>query len=224
MVADAEPLRILIVDDHDVVRAGLRALLEGEGSIEVVADAGDAETGVGRALALRPHIVLMDVRLAGNDDTQGIDACRQIRDELPETQVVMFTSFGDREAVLASVLAGASGFLTKNLSHRKLVDALLAVGRGESILDPAVTRDVLEQLSTLSRGDGSPPDPLSEREREVLALVAKGYTNKEIAAELVVSPYTARNHVIHILEKLGVSRRSEAAAEAVRRGYLDDEA
>lgn len=222
MVAEIHTLRIMVVDDHPAVRTGLRAILEAEEGFEIVAEAGDAEAGVGRALVLQPDIVLMDVRLSGTDDTEGIDACRRIRDELPDTRVVMFTSFGNREAVLASVLAGASGFLTKNLGHRTLLDALRAVGRGESILDPAVTREVLDQLTTLSRGDERVQDPLSEREREVLALVARGYTNKEIAAELTVSPYTARNHVIHILEKLGVSRRSEAAAEAVRRGYLDD--
>jgi DNA-binding NarL/FixJ family response regulator len=222
MVTKSETVSVLIVDDHAVVRAGLRSVLDGHERIEVVAEAGDAEGALGRAQALRPDIVLLDVRLDGNDDARGIEVCRQIRDELPETRVVMFTSFGEREAVLASVLAGASGFLTKNLSHAKLIDALLAVGHGESILDPAVTRDVLERLSSLSSGGDQARDPLSAREREVLALVARGYTNKEIAEELTVSPYTARNHVIHILDKLGVSRRSEAAAEAVRRGLLDE--
>jgi len=167
-------------------------------------------------------VVLMDIRMGEGDDASGIDACREIRSELSQTQVMMFTSYGQRESVLSSILAGATAFLTKNVGHAQLLEAIRAVGRGQSLLDPSVTRDVIERLADLSRGPSGPDALLSEREREVLLLVAQGCTNKEIAARLVVSPYTARNHVIRILDKLGLSRRSEAAAQAVRLGLLRD--
>jgi DNA-binding NarL/FixJ family response regulator len=217
------PLRILIVDDHAVVRRGLQAVLEDEEGLAVVGEAASGRESVAKAQALRPDVVLMDIRMGEGDDASGIDACRQIRSELPDTQVIMFTSYGERESVLASIMAGATGFLTKNVGHGQLVEALRAAGRGESLLDPSVTRDVIDRLAELSRAPAKPEDALSEREKEVLLLVAQGYTNKEIAARLVVSPYTARNHVIRILDKLGLSRRSEAAAHAVRLGLLREE-
>jgi DNA-binding NarL/FixJ family response regulator len=134
----------------------------------------------------------------------------------------MFTSYGQRESVLASIMAGATGFLTKNVSHAQLVEAIRAVGRGQSLLDASVTRDVIERLAELGRAHPESGSLLSAREKEILTLVARGYTNKEIGAELFLSPYTARNHVIHILDKLGLSRRSEAAAQAVKLGLLGD--
>jgi len=220
MSEQSRPLRILIVDDHAVVRSGLRAVLEDEEGLEVTGEAASARESLVKAQALRPDVVLMDIRMGEGDDASGIDACRQIRGELPETQVIMFTSYGERESVLSSIMAGAIGFLTKNVSHAQLVEAIRAVGRGESLLDPSVTRDVVERLAELSKACPGAEDVLSEREREILLLVAQGYTNKEIAAKLVLSPYTARNHVIRILDKLGLSRRSEAAAQAVRLGLL----
>ena len=165
----------------------------------------------------------MDIRMGEGDDASGIDACRRIRAELPDTQVIMFTSFGERESVLSSIIAGATGFLTKNVSHTRLVEAIRAAGRGESLLDPSVTRDVITSLAELSKAPPKGEDDLSEREREVLQLISQGCTNKEIAARLVVSPFTARNHVIRILDKLGLSRRSEAAAQAVRLGLVDQD-
>jgi len=220
MSEQPKPLRILIVDDHAVVRSGLRAVLEDEEGLEIAGEAASARESLVKAQALRPDVVLMDIRMGEGDDASGIDACRQIRGELPETQVIMFTSYGERESVLSSIMAGAIGFLTKNVSHAQLVEAIRAVGRGESLLDPSVTRDVVERLAELSKARPGAEDVLSEREREILLLVAQGYTNKEIAAKLVLSPYTARNHVIRILDKLGLSRRSEAAAQAVRLGLL----
>ena len=219
----AAALRVLVVDDHAVVRSGLRALLGDEDGLEVVGEASDAEGAVARALTLRPDVVLMDVRMGEGDDASGIEACREIRAELPNARVIMFTSFGERESVLASIVAGATGFLTKNVSHAKLVEAIRAAGRGDAILDPSITRDVLQRLTQLSEAPPHEDDLLSQREKEVLALMAKGYTNPEIAAELTISPFTARNHVTRILEKLGVSRRSEAAAMAVRLGLVPDE-
>ncbi len=219
----AKLLRVLIVDDHAVVRSGLRAVLEDEEGLEIVGEASNAADAVEKARTLRPDVVLMDIRMDEGDDASGIDACRQIRSELPETQVIMFTSYSEQESVLASIMAGATGFLTKNVSHGKLVEAIRAAGRGASLLDPSVTRNVIERLAALSEATAQREDVLSEREREVLVLIAQGCTNKEIAAKLVVSPYTARNHVIRILNKLGLSRRSEAAAHAVRLGLVKDE-
>jgi two-component system response regulator DevR len=218
-----KPLRILIVDDHAVVRSGLRAVLEDEEGLEIAGEAASAPESLVKAQALRPDVVLMDIRMGEGDDASGIDACRQIRSELPGTQVIMFTSYGERESVLSSIMAGATGFLTKNVGHAQLVEAIRAAGRGESLLDPSVTRDVIDRLAQLSKAPRKPEDVLSEREKEVLLLIAQGCTNKEIGTRLFVSPYTARNHVIRILDKLGLSRRSEAAAEAVKLGLLREE-
>jgi len=218
-----KPLRILIVDDHAVVRRGLQAVLEDEEGLEVVGEAASARESVAKARALRPDVVLMDIRMGEGDDASGIDACRQIRSELTDTQVIMFTSYGERESVLSSIMAGATGFLTKNVSHAQLVEAIRAAGRGGSLLEPSVTRGVIDRLAELSKTAPKPEDILSEREKEVLLLIAQGCTNKEIASKLFVSPYTARNHVIRILDKLGLSRRSEAAAQAVRLALLREE-
>ncbi len=223
MSVSEQPLRILIVDDHAVVRRGLQSVLEDEEGLEVVGEAASAEESVAKARALRPHVVLMDIRMGEGDDASGIDACRQIRSELPDTEVIMFTSYGHRESVLSSIMAGARGFLTKNVGHAELVAAIRAVGRGESLLDTSVTMNVIERLVQLSKAPAKPEDVLSEREKEVLHLIAQGCTNKEIAARLFLSPYTARNHVIRILDKLGLSRRSEAAVQAVRLGLVNEQ-
>jgi len=222
MSDEAKTLRILIVDDHAVVRTGLRTVLEDEEGLEVIGEAADARESLVKAQALRPDVVLMDIRMEEGDDASGIDACREIRSELPETQVIMFTSYGESESVLSSIMAGATGFLTKNVGHAQLVEAIRAVGEGGSLLDPSVTRGVIDRLAELGKAAPGPEDALSQREKEILILVAEGCTNKEIAAKLFVSPYTARNHVIRILDKLGLSRRSEAAAQAVRLGLLED--
>ncbi len=216
-------LRLLIADDHAVVIAGLRMLLSSEPGIEIIADAQAPDEAVRKAHTLRPDVVLMDIRFGPDGDASGIDACREIRSELPETKVIMFTSYAGRESVLNSVLAGATGFLTKNVGPGQIVEAILAAARGEALLDSSVTRGVIQRLEELTRGAPSPASALTEREKEVLLLIAQGYTNKEIAAKLVVSPFTARNHVIRILEKLGLSRRSEAAVQAVRLGLLKDQ-
>jgi len=214
-------LRVLVVDDHEVVRAGLRAVLESEEGIQVVGEAGTAREAVESALVLKPDVVLLDVRLGEEGDVGGIEACREIRSSLPQTRVLMFSSYGERETVVSSLLAGASGYLMKNVGRSQLISGLQAVGRGESLLDPSVTKPVLDRLVELSRSERRPDDVLSEREKEVLLLVAKGRTNREIAEALVISEHTARNHVSHILDKLGLSRRSEAAAYAAKLGLLD---
>lgn len=209
--------RLMIVDDHEVVRMGLRAALEVEPDFTVVAEASNGKDAVEKARAHQPDIVLMDVRMDGMD---GIQACREIRSELPATRVLMLTSFAEEETVVAALLAGASGYVLKNVARARLLEALRSVARGESLLDSKVTKGVLEKLVAAQRpaDDG---DDLTAREREVLILIAEGATNKEIAAKLVVSENTARNHVSHILSKLGFSRRSEAAAYAAKKGLTN---
>jgi len=214
--------RLMIVDDHEVVRMGLRAALEVEPDFTVVAEAANGAEAIEKARAHRPDIVLMDVRMDGMD---GIEACREVRSELPETKVLMLTSFAEEETVVAALLAGAAGYVLKNVARARLLEALRSVARGESMLDSHVMKGVLDKLIA-----GRPPGPhgaddtgdLTAREREVLALIAEGATNKEIAAKLVVSENTARNHVSHILSKLGFSRRSEAAAYAVKKGLVKE--
>jgi two-component system response regulator DevR len=209
--------RLMIVDDHEVVRMGLRAALEVEPDFTVVAEASNGKDAVEKARAHQPDIVLMDVRMDGMD---GIQACREIRSELPATRVLMLTSFAEEETVVAALLAGASGYVLKNVARARLLEALRSVARGESLLDSKVTKGVLDKLVAAQRPavDG---DDLTAREREVLILIAEGATNKEIAAKLVVSENTARNHVSHILSKLGFSRRSEAAAYAAKKGLTN---
>jgi DNA-binding NarL/FixJ family response regulator len=211
--------RLMIVDDHEVVRMGLKAALEVEDDFSVVAEASNGRDAIDKARAHHPDIVLMDVRMDGID---GIEACREIRNELPGTKVLMLTSFAEEETVVAALLAGAAGYVLKNVARARLLEALRSVARGESLLDSKVTRGVLEKLVA---GDGkkSERDVLTEREHEVLVLIADGATNKEIAIKLVVSENTARNHVSHILGKLGFSRRSEAAAYAVKKGLVKDD-
>ena len=211
-------IRVMIVDDHEVVRLGLRAALEPEDDIEVVGDLGDAQVALAEAEIRRPDVVLMDVRMPGMD---GIQACRALKESLPETRVVMLTSFSDDQAVSASIIAGASGYLLKNARRAELLRAVRAAAEGESLLDPGVLAPVLERFRDLEAKEQSREvASLSAREREVLALVAEGLTNKQIAAQLVISDNTARNHVSHILDKLGLTRRSEAAAFAAQRGLL----
>ena len=213
--------RVLIVDDHEVVRAGLRAVLDGAEGLDVVGEAASAAGALRETLALKPDVVLLDVRLGDRDNGSGITACREIRSASPETRVLMFSSYGESATVLSALVAGASGYLMKNVGRAKLIDALRSVAAGESLLDPAVTRPVLDALVVGSGGHTKPESPLSSREKEVLKLIAGGRTNKEIAQELVISEHTARNHVVHILDKLGLSRRSEAAAYAAKVGLLD---
>lgn len=211
--------RLMIVDDHEVVRMGLRAALEVEPDFAVVAEAANGVEAVEKARAHRPDIVLMDVRMDGMD---GIEACREVRSELPETKVLMLTSFAEEETVVAALLAGAAGYVLKNVARPRLLEALRSVARGESLLDSKVTKAVVEKLVAGRPAQADDAGELTAREREVLVLIAEGATNKEIASKLVVSENTARNHVSHILSKLGFSRRSEAAAYAVKKGLVKE--
>ncbi len=218
----ADRWRLLIVDDHEVVRVGLRALLELEPDLVVVGEAATGEVALDEARALRPDVVLLDVVMEG---VGGVETCRALRSLPRPPRVLMLTSYSDDDAVIASILAGASGYLLKNTGRADLLRAIRAVAAGQELIDPAVTGKVTRRLAALARAPAPLPDPLSEREREVLALVARGCTNREIAERLVISEKTAGHHVSHILDKLGLSRRSEAAVYAVRKRLvsLDDE-
>jgi len=200
----------MLVDDHEVVRLGMRAAFELEPDITVVGEAANGAEAVAKIGILDPQVMLMDVRMEKMD---GITACREIKSLHPDVRILMITSFSDHEAMLASVVAGASGYLLKNVSRIELLKAIRAVAAGELLLDPTQAQQVKEQLAGGSLPAGA--EELTDREREVLGLVARGYTNKQIAEALYMSEKTARNHVSHILEKLGLSRRSEAAAFAV---------
>jgi two-component system, NarL family, response regulator DevR len=204
------PLTLLIVDDHEVVRQGLVALLSRRPEFHVVAEAGTVAEAVAAARRFQPDLVVMDVRLP---DGSGVEACREIRAEFPATRVVMLTSYPDEDAVLSAIVAGASGYLLKQVRARDLVAALEAVGRGESLLDPAVTGRVLERVRRIATGDQ--PDELAQltsQEQKILLLVAEGKTNKEIAAEVFLSDKTVKNYVSSILAKLNLERRAQAAA------------
>jgi DNA-binding NarL/FixJ family response regulator len=212
-------IRVLIADDHEVVRMGLRAALDLEDGIEVVGDVADGAEAVRAVGPLRPDVVLMDVRMPGMD---GIAACRAIREFDTDVKVLMLTSYSDEQDVMSAVMAGATGYLIKNTPRAQLIAAVRAAAKGESTLDPSVATQVLAKLQDLAHKDEDHQVAvLSAREREVVALVAKGYTNKEIGSALVISDNTARNHVVRILDKLGLTRRSEAASFATRHGLTD---
>jgi two-component system, NarL family, response regulator DevR len=208
--AAAKPLTLLIVDDHEVVRQGLASMFERRPEFQVVAEAGTVAEAIEAARRFRPDLAIMDVRLP---DGSGVEACREIRAELPNTRVVMLTSYPDEDAVLSAIVAGASGYLLKQIRARDLVAAMEAVGRGESLLDPAVTGRVLDRIRRLANSDQ--PDELAQltgQERKILLLVAEGKTNKEIAAEVFLSDKTVKNYVSSILGKLNLERRAQAAA------------
>jgi DNA-binding NarL/FixJ family response regulator len=207
----SEPqLDLLIVDDHEVVREGLAALLGRRSGFRVVAQAGSVAEAVAQAARFQPDLVVMDVRLP---DGSGIEACREIRAARPETRVVMLTSYPDEEAVLSAILAGASGYLLKQIRGRDLISALEQVAGGASLLDPAVTEKVLERVRMAARGTATDElADLTAQERKILLLVADGKTNKEIAAEVFLSDKTVKNYVSSILSKLDLQRRTQAAA------------
>ena len=207
-------IRLHMVDDHEVLRLGLRTLFSEADGFEVVGEAGTMAGAVSDARALEPDVVLMDVRLP---DGSGVEACREIRTSRPQTRVLFLTSYADDDAVLATILAGAQGFLLKEVGSDELLRAVKAVANGQSILDPAVTQRVLTRVRTLSACSTEPKEEeLSPQERRVLALVAEGKTNKEIAVALNLSEKTVGNYLSNVFQKLNITRRSQAAVYFTR--------
>jgi NarL family two-component system response regulator LiaR len=211
-------IRVLIADDHAVVRQGLRTFLELQDDIEVVADACDGEEAVTAALDGRPDVVLMDLVMPRLD---GIEATRRILRERPATRVLALTSFLDDDKVLPAVRAGAAGYLLKDVDPEQLVGAIRTVHGGGALLDPAVTATVMRQLADHAEPEEDADLGLTGREREVLALIARGLSNKLIARELGIAEKTVKTHVSSILAKLGVTDRTQAALLAVRRGWVE---
>ena len=203
-------IRLMLVDDHEVVRLGLRALFKQTGKVEVVAEAGTVADAIERAGKHRPDLVLMDL-----PDGTGVDACREILSANPGTRVLFLTSHSDEEAVTSTILAGAAGYLLKEIGSKALLHAIEAVSSGESILDPKVTKAVLSRMSLLAAGivaRRANDEKLSPQERRILGLVVEGKTNKEIAKALDLSDKTVKNYLSNAFQKLHVRRRSQAAA------------
>ncbi len=206
--------RVLICDDHEVVREGLRTLLSRRQDLAVVGEAGTMQEAIDTAAKAKPDVVIMDVRLP---DGSGVEACRAIREARPETHVIMLTSYADDEALFASILAGASGYLLKQTRGQAVVDAIQAVAQGRSLLDPDVTGKVLERVRRGREQEDPAIALLTDQERKVLEQLAEGKTNREIGTALFLSEKTVKNYVSRILDKLGLSRRAQAAAYMAER-------
>jgi len=211
-VADNARITVFLLDDHEIVRRGIRDLLEAEGDIEVVGEASTAEQAVGRVHALDPDVAVLDVRL---EEGTGIEACRDIRSLHPRTSCLILTSFSDDEALFQAILAGAAGYLLKQIRSNDLIDAVRRVAAGQNLLDPAVTARVLERLR---RGPAEDERlaRLTEQEHKVLELLAEGLTNRQIGDRLHLAEKTVKNYVTSVLSKLGMTRRTEAAVYAVK--------
>jgi DNA-binding NarL/FixJ family response regulator len=215
--ADAEPparIRVYLLDDHEIVRRGIAELLAGEPDIVVVGESGSAAQATRRIPALRPDVAILDARLG---DGSGIDVCREVRSVDPGIRALILTSYADDDALFAAIMAGAAGYLLKEVKAAGLVDAVRRVAAGQSLLDPAVTAAVLERL----RRGGSAADPrlkgLSEQEQRILALIGAGLSNREISTKLFLAEKTVKNYVSSILAKLGLERRTQAAVFEVER-------
>jgi DNA-binding NarL/FixJ family response regulator len=205
--------RIILVDDHEVVRLGLKALLERHPHFEVVGEASSSREAIELVSNIQPDVVVMDVRLPG---TSGIEACEEITRRFPTTRVIMLTSYAEDEMLFSAIRAGASGYILKQIGGDDLIHALEAVSRGEALLDPAVTQRVFQEVRrAVKEEEASAFAHLSQQEKHVLLLVSEGKTNREIAKTLFLGEGTVRNYVSSILSKLGVSNRAEAAAYAV---------
>ncbi|MGW0510194.1 response regulator [Streptomyces olivaceoviridis] len=215
---EQDPIRVFLVDDHEVVRRGLADLLDTEPDIRVVGDADTAGHALARGPALRPHVAVLDVRLPDGD---GISVCRELRDRMPGLACLMLTSFDDEDALLDAIMAGASGYVLKQIKGSDLVSAVRTVASGQSMLDPATTARLMRSLRADPAGTPSlPPElaGLSPRERDILALVGDGLTNREIGRRLYLSEKTVKNHISRLLAKLGVQRRVQAAVLASHLG------
>ncbi|MFF9194257.1 response regulator [Streptomyces sp. NPDC014779] len=214
--AATAPTRVFLVDDHEVVRRGLHDLIDDEPDMEVVGEAATAEQALARGPALRPDVAVLDVRLP---DGNGISVCRELRSRIPELACLMLTSFDDEEALLDAIMAGASGYVLKQIKGSDLVSAVRTVATGQSMLDPATTARLMHSLRDPEAA--KPPEDerlavLSERERSVLELIGEGLTNRQIAKQLYLSEKTVKNHISRLLGKLGVERRVQAAVIAAQ--------
>ncbi|MGC4986539.1 MULTISPECIES: response regulator transcription factor [unclassified Streptomyces] len=212
--SERNPIRVFLLDDHEVVRRGLTDLLDAEPDISVVGDAGNVEHALVRGPALRPDVAVLDVRLPDGD---GISVCRELRSQMPELSCLMLTSFDDEEALLDAIMAGAAGYVLKQIKGSDLVSAVRTVASGQSMLDPTTTTRLMRKL----RADPAEEPPLSPelaglspRERDILALIGDGLTNREIGKKLYLSEKTVKNHISRLLAKLGVQRRVQAAVLA----------
>jgi DNA-binding NarL/FixJ family response regulator len=211
--------RILLVDDHEVVRMGLKSLIERQPNLEVVAEAATEKEAVQKALAYHPDIVLMDIRLK---DGSGIAACEQIMAQLPCTKVIMLTSYAEDEMLFAAIRVGAVGYVLKQLGSQNITRSIEAAARGEATLDPSLTQTVFQEMRrSMKQKDNPAFAELTTHEKQVLALITKGWTNHEIAQELFLSEGTVRNYVSHMLSKLSVANRAEAAAYAIQHHLMD---
>ncbi len=215
-----ERITVFLLDDHEIVRRGLRDLLEGEGDIVVVGEASTEDEAVGRVLALDPDVAVLDVRL---QDGNGIAACREIRSRHPRTACLILTSFTDDEALFEAIMAGAAGYVLKQIRTNDLIDAVRRVASGQNLLDPAVTERVLERLRRGPEEDERIAR-LSQQERQVLTLLAEGLTNRQIAERLYLAEKTIKNYVTSVLTKMGMARRTEAAVYAARHLKPDPDA
>jgi DNA-binding NarL/FixJ family response regulator len=213
--------RLIVADDHDLARAGLIGLLSSEPSLEIVAEAGNGREAVTRCRLLRPDLVLMDVRMPEMD---GLEATRHIKDECPETSVIIITMHEDPDYLFQAIRAGAAGYVLKGSSKAEIVGAVRRVLGGDSLLDQRVMTDLLQRLAREETQGAVPAlQELTQREREILPLIVQGKTNPEIGAELVISQGTVKAHVQHIIGKLGVSDRTQAAVRAVQLGLVPSE-
>lgn len=216
-------IKIILADDHAVLREGMRALLEEERNFEIIGEAGDGEEAVKLVSELKPDIVLMDIVMP---KLNGIEATRQIKQVSPTTNVLVLTAYSDIRYILGLLEAGACGYLLKNARGSEIAEAIRAACSGESVLDPVVTRKLLDRVINMPKktGAGEPREQLSRREIEVLGLAAKGISNKDIASELFLSLRTVKAHLTNIFNKMGVGSRTEAIVKGLRKGYitLDD--
>ena len=208
---DQPPVRVFLLDDHEVVRRGLRDLLDAEDDLQVVGEAGTAEEALRRVPATSPDVAVLDVRLP---DGNGVEVCRELRSRHPELQCLMLTSFSDDEALFDAIMAGAAGYVLKQIRGNDLVDAVRRVGAGQSLLDPTLTARVLERLRGRSKNDGL--ERLTDQERRILELLAEGLSNREIGERMYLAEKTVKNYVSNLLAKLGMHRRTEAAVYAAR--------
>jgi len=207
-----EPIRVFLLDDHEVVRRGVASMLAIEEGIEVVGEAGTADQALARIPAARPHVAVLDVRLPDGD---GVTVCREIRSRMPDVACLMLTSFADEEALFDAVMAGAAGYVLKEIHGSDLVGAIKTVASGQSLLDPRSTAQMLQRLRrNVTRKD--PLADLSEQERKILELIGEGLTNRQIGERLFIAEKTVKNYVSSLFAKLGMQRRTQAAALAAR--------